>query len=71
METKSRPSQRLSPSEVKQRLDRGEKLTIIDARNEQAWSDSDAKIPGALRMPLSEFEANRIPKDRPVITYCT
>jgi rhodanese-related sulfurtransferase len=73
METKPRSLKRLSPPEVKSLMDEGKKFTFIDARNEQEWADSDKKIAGAMRVPLSELEQQlpAIPKAQPIITYCT
>jgi rhodanese-related sulfurtransferase len=64
---------RITPEEVKQRLDRGEKFTFVDARNEKDWSESGVKLPGAIRIPADEAEkrVGDLPKDRTVITYCT
>ena len=54
-------------------MNRGEKFTFIDARNPKAWSESDEKLPGALRVPADELakHLDQIPRDRTIITYCT
>lgn len=64
---------RITPHDLKQRMDAGEDLTIIDVRNPQAWAQSDTMIPEAIRVPIDEFERHlsQIPKNRPVVTYCT
>lgn len=64
---------RVTPEEIKQRMDRGEKFTFVDARNPTAWAESDAKLPGALRVPVEEVEkrVGDLPLDRTIITYCT
>jgi rhodanese-related sulfurtransferase len=64
---------RITVDEVKERLDRGEQFVFIDARNPQAWAESDKKLPNAIRVPANELEQHldQIPKDRTVITYCT
>jgi len=64
---------RITVEEVKQRMDRGEQFAFLDNRNPQAWSQSDRKLPNAIRVPAEELEQhlNEIPKDRAVITYCT
>jgi len=64
---------RITVEQLKRRMDAGEDFTIIDVRNPQAWAQSDTMLPGATRVPVEEFEQHlpRIPKDRPVITYCT
>ena len=64
---------RITVDEVKERMDRGEQFTFIDTRNPVAWSESDKKLPNALRIPANELDQHldEIPKDRTVITYCT
>ena len=65
---------RVTPEEIKERMDRGEKLTFVDARNEQAWSESNVKLPGAIRIPVEDVEkrVGDLPEeDRTIITYCT
>ena len=64
---------RITVDEVKERLDRGEEFAFVDTRNPQAWSQSDRKLPNAIRVLGSELEQHldEIPKDRAVITYCT
>jgi rhodanese-related sulfurtransferase len=51
----------------------GARPVFIDTRNEKHWSQSDLKIPGSLRIWRGELEArlDEVPRDRPVITYCT
>lgn len=64
---------RITTDEVKERMDRGEQFAFVDTRNPQAWSQSDQKVPSAIRVPAEDFEQylNEIPRDRTVITYCT
>jgi rhodanese-related sulfurtransferase len=64
---------RISVDELKKRMEAGEDFTIIDVRNPQAWAESDTMIPEAIRVPLEDLEKNlaRIPKNRPVVVYCT
>ena len=64
---------RVTAEEVKERMDRGEPLVFIDARNPQAWGEAETKLPGAIRVPADEVEQHlkEIPRDRAVITYCT
>jgi rhodanese-related sulfurtransferase len=63
----------ISPHEVKVRMDRGEPLVFIDARNAEAWRESQIKLPGAVRVPADDVDRHvrEIPRGRPVITYCT
>ena len=64
---------RITVEELKKRLDAGEDFTVIDVRNPTAWAETDTVIPEAIRIPLDELEQNlsRIPKNRPVVAYCT
>lgn len=64
---------RITVDEVKQRMDRGEPFAFVDSRNPKAWTDSDRKLPNAIRVPAEDLEQHldEIPKDRAVITYCT
>lgn len=64
---------RITADELKQRMDAEQDFTIVDSRNPQAWAESDGMVPGAIRVPVDELEENlsRIPKNRPVVAYCT
>ena len=64
---------RVTADEIIERMNRGEKFTFLDTRNTKAWSESDEKLPGALRVPADELEKHldQIPRDRTIITYCT
>ncbi len=64
---------RITVDKLKQRLDAGEDLTLLDSRNPQAWAQSDAMIPEAIRVPADKLEENlsRIPKERAAVAYCT
>ena len=64
---------RVTADEIIERMNRGEKFAFLDARNPKAWSESDEKLPGALRVPADELEKHldQIPRDRTIITCCT
>jgi rhodanese-related sulfurtransferase len=64
---------RITIEELKKRMEAGEDFTVIDVRNPQAWAESDTQIPEAIRVPLDKLDENlpRIPKGKPVVTYCT
>jgi len=64
---------RITVDELKKRMEVGETFTVIDVRNPQAWAESDAMLPEAIRVPLDKLEENlpRIPKSRPMVVYCT
>ena len=64
---------RITPEEVKTRMDRGEPFAFLDDRNPTAWSGSSVKLPGAIRVPADEAEKHlaEIPRDRAIVAYCT
>ena len=64
---------RISPQDLKQRLEQGEELVIVDLRSDLAYRQQGSKIPGAIHIPPGEFHRRNgeIPKDRPVVMYCT
>jgi rhodanese-related sulfurtransferase len=64
---------RITVDELRKRMESGEDFTIIDVRSPDAWAESDTMIPESIRMPLDELDDNlaRIPKNRPVVAYCT
>jgi rhodanese-related sulfurtransferase len=64
---------RITPQEVKERLDRDDSVFFIDARNPTDWGQSDVKLPGAVRIPVQEMEQkmDQLPRDKTIVTYCT
>jgi rhodanese-related sulfurtransferase len=64
---------RITVEELKRRMDAGEDFTVIDIRNPQAWAESESMLPGAIRVPIDKLDENlhRIPKNKPVVAYCT
>jgi hypothetical protein len=67
---------KLTPDQVKAKLDAGEPVTVLDDRSPKAWDASDVKIPGALRVPPGDVEQHlaeigTIPKHATIVTYCT
>ena len=64
---------RITVEELRKRMEAGEDFTVIDVRNPKVWAESDTVIPEAIRVSLDELEQNlpRIPKDKPVVAYCT
>ena len=51
----------------------GEPVIIVDARHGLALDAEPYLIPGALRIAPEEIESRHgeIPRDRPVVVYCT
>lgn len=67
---------KLTPDQVKAKLDAGEPVTFVDVRAPKAWDASDVKIPGAIRVPPAAVEQHfaelgAVPRDAIVVTYCT
>ena len=64
---------RIAVDDLRKRMEAGEDFVLIDTRNPQAWAESDAKLPEAIRVPLDNLDENlsKIPKDKPIVAYCT
>jgi rhodanese-related sulfurtransferase len=64
---------RITVQELKKRMDAGEDFTVIDVRNPNAWAEANSVIPEAIRITLDKLEESlpKIPKNRPVVAYCT
>jgi rhodanese-related sulfurtransferase len=60
----------LTPAELKQRLDRGEKLLLVDVR--EPWEFDVCRIEGAKLIPMGQIPANlqSLDVDDDVICYC-
>ncbi|MFA5861625.1 MAG: rhodanese-like domain-containing protein [Candidatus Thermoplasmatota archaeon] len=59
----------VEPRRARELVERQNAL-IVDVREPDEWAD--ARIPGALHIPLGQIEARvgEIPRDRPVILQC-
>jgi rhodanese-related sulfurtransferase len=64
---------RITVDELRKRMEAGEHFTIIDTRNPQAWAQSKEKLPGAIRVTSDTLDQSisKIPKEEPIVTYCT
>jgi len=64
---------RITPQELKRKLDAGESVTVLDLRHAVDFDSDPRIIQGALRMPAEELELRHleIPRDREIILYCT
>jgi rhodanese-related sulfurtransferase len=64
---------RISADELKRRMATGERFTVIDVRNPHAWAEAGDTASGAMRVALDNVdqELPRIPRDKPIVTYCT
>jgi len=64
---------RITPEELKQKLDAGEDVMIVDLRHSMDFEAEPHVIPGAMRVSADDLEGrhHEIPRDRDVILYCT
>jgi membrane protein DedA with SNARE-associated domain len=63
---------RITPEELKQKLDSGDNIMIIDVRHSLDFEADPYIIPGALRIPSEQLEGYpEVSKDREVVVYCT
>ena len=64
---------RITPDELKQKLDAGEDPMIVDLRHSVEFEADDAKVPGAMHLDPEEIEQRHleIPRDRDIVLYCT
>ncbi len=60
----------ITPLEVKQRLDRGEKMLVVDVR--EPWEYAHCHLENALHIPMGSIPANlqQLDTDENVICYC-
>lgn len=66
-------STKLTPRQVKSKLDAGQAVAFLDDRGQEAWDRSDEKIRGAIRVPADRVDEHldEVPRDRTIVTYCT
>lgn len=64
---------RISPEELKEKLDGGEEVFIVDLRHLLDVEADPHHIPGALHLSPDDLEARspEIPRDRDIVLYCT
>jgi rhodanese-related sulfurtransferase len=63
------PVERITKEQLKERLDRGEKPTILDVRLKYAYEHSTVKLPGAIRVPPYAMDSVPIPTGNDVVAY--
>jgi rhodanese-related sulfurtransferase len=66
-------SLRITVDDFRKRMEKGEDFVVIDTRNPQEWAKSDIKIPEAIRVSADDIDQilSRIPRDKPIVAYCT
>ncbi len=64
---------RITAEELKQKIEDGEKIAIVDLRHSVDFEADPNTIPGALYLPSEEFNQRykEIPADRELILFCT
>lgn len=62
----------LSPADLKARLDRGERLTVLDVREPHEWEIANLARYGARLIPLGELteRLEEIPRSEEVVVHC-
>ncbi|HEX4824161.1 MAG TPA: VTT domain-containing protein [Candidatus Polarisedimenticolaceae bacterium] len=64
---------RIRPEELKEMLDAGEEIVVVDLRSSREFEESPQSIPGAMRIAADDLvrDHGKIPRDRDVILFCT
>ena len=64
---------RMSPEELYTRMAQGEAVVILDVRTMDGRSVHPDQIPGTRWLPLAEVvqQADTLPRQRTIVTYCT
>ncbi len=64
---------RITPEDLKRRLDAGEDILIVDVRDRLDVEADPSIIPGALHVSVEQLEERHaeIPRERDIILYCT
>jgi membrane protein DedA with SNARE-associated domain len=64
---------RITPEELKRKLDAGEDMVVVDLRHSVEFESDDAKVPGAIHLDPEEIGQRHveIPRDRDIVLYCT
>jgi rhodanese-related sulfurtransferase len=61
--------ERITKEQLKERLDRGEKPTLLDVRLKYAYEHSTVKLPGAIRMSPYSTDAPGVPAGSDIVAY--
>ncbi len=64
---------RITPEEVKARMDDGDTFVFVDSRSAQSWKGSTKKLPGAIRVPSGDVVdyLDELPNEGILVVYCT
>lgn len=65
---------KITVERLKEKLDKGKRVVIVDSRTVTSWDSSKVKIKGAIRILLKDtarLAAAKIPMGHEIVTYCT
>lgn len=64
---------RITPEELKEKLEAGGGLTVVDLRHSVDFESDPNTIPGAFYLPSEELDQRyeEIPQDQEIVLYCT
>jgi len=64
---------RITATGLKDKLDAGDDLLLLDVRSDGAYSSSTVRIPGSVRVAVADLpgRAGGFDPARPVVAYCT
>ncbi len=64
---------RITKERLKEQLDKGESVVLLDVRSHDSYNKSNIKIKGSIRKDPATVKSweKEIPRDKPIITYCT
>ena len=64
---------RISPEELKAKLDGGEEILIVDVRDRIDFQAEPTIIPGAMHLTIEDIDQHyqEIPREREIVLYCT
>ena len=65
--------ERITPEELKRKLDAGEDIMILDVRHLLEFQAEPQTIPGAIYLPLEQLKEGsfKFPRDREAVLYCS
>jgi hypothetical protein len=64
---------KVTVAQVKEWMESGQPLMILDSRSGHAWEEGTTKARGALRVPPDDVEPHlsEIPRNERILVYCT
>jgi rhodanese-related sulfurtransferase len=63
---------RMEPGDLRQLMESGRSITVLDARSSEAWEEATSKIRGDIRIDRDSLDVGAsVPRDRLTVVYCT